>query len=114
MTNDTTLAAAARAVAESLLETPPDVLPPLPMMKTIGSPSVEHYLTNMRQYVSDLIVEARLEPDARIFDSDAGTTVMFGSQDAAPYGWLPIIDERSGITLVGVRDLAIGTDIVFV
>lgn len=72
MTNDTTLAAAARAVAESLLETPPDVLPPLPMMKTIGSPSVEHYLTNMRQYVSDLIVEARLEPDARILDIGSG------------------------------------------
>ncbi|WP_144186264.1 hypothetical protein [Elioraea rosea] len=53
-------------------------------------------------------------PDARIFDSDAGTTVMFGGQDAEPWGWVPIIDERSGITLVGVRDLAVGTDIVFV
>lgn len=51
-------------------------------------------------------------PDARIFDSDAGTTVMFGSQEAEPWGWAPIIDERSGITLVGVRDPAIGTDIL--
>ncbi len=52
--------------------------------------------------------------EARIFDSDSGTTVMFGYLAPGPSGWVPYFDERSGITLVDVRNLVIGTDIVFV
>jgi hypothetical protein len=52
--------------------------------------------------------------EARIFDSDSGTTVMFGYMTLGPSGWVPYFDERSGITLVDVRDPVIGTDIVFV
>lgn len=70
--SDQDLQEAGRAAAQSLVDVPPTVLPPLPMMKTIGSPSLEHYLTNMRHYVSDLIVEARLQPDARLLDIGSG------------------------------------------
>ncbi|WP_291298041.1 hypothetical protein [Elioraea sp.] len=56
-----------------------------------------------------LVLEAAA--DARIFETEDGTVVLFDSPYNPPYD--PPIDERNGITLVGVRDLAIGTDIIF-
>ncbi len=63
---------AARGVAQSLVDTPPDDLPPLPMMQTIGSPTVDHFLMNMRIYAQDLVTEAGLRPDARVLDIGSG------------------------------------------
>ena len=70
--SDVAFEEAGHAVEQSLLDAPPAVLPPLSMMNTIGSPTEEHYLSNMRHYVSDLIAEARLTPDARILDIGSG------------------------------------------
>ncbi len=64
--------AAADAVKQSLLVEPPTVLPPLAMMRTIGSKTEEHYLTNMRAYVHDLILQADLRPTSRILDIGSG------------------------------------------
>ncbi len=63
---------AASAVRQSLLNEPPQTLPPLPMMQTIGSQSEQHYLINMREYVADLITEAALRPTSRILDIGSG------------------------------------------
>lgn len=66
------LATTANAVRQSLVDDPPAVLPPGPMMQTIGSPNEEHYLTNMREYVYDLIVKAALRPNSRMLDIGSG------------------------------------------
>jgi cyclopropane fatty-acyl-phospholipid synthase-like methyltransferase len=71
--SDEALQEAGRAAAQSLVDDPPTVLPPLAMMKTIGSPTVDHYLHNMQLYVADLIAEARLQTDARILDIGSGS-----------------------------------------
>jgi cyclopropane fatty-acyl-phospholipid synthase-like methyltransferase len=71
-THQTAFTRGAESAQQSLIDHPPTVLPPLSMMNTIGSPSEEHYLTNMRQYVGDLITEARLAPDARVLDIGSG------------------------------------------
>lgn len=63
---------AADAVRQSLAGDPPKTLPPLPMMKTIGSPTEQHYLTNMREYVGDLITQAELLPSSHILDIGSG------------------------------------------
>jgi|CXWL01.1.fsa_nt_gi cyclopropane fatty-acyl-phospholipid synthase-like methyltransferase len=63
---------AADALRQSLLNEPPQPLPPLPMMRTIGSPSEQHYLVNMRNYVADLIAEALLHPSSHILDIGSG------------------------------------------
>jgi SAM-dependent methyltransferase len=63
----------ADAVRDSLLADPPRVLPPLAMMKTIGSRTEEHYLTNMRAYVHDLILQAKLASSSRILDIGSGS-----------------------------------------
>jgi cyclopropane fatty-acyl-phospholipid synthase-like methyltransferase len=57
---------------DSLLRHPPTDLPPLSMMRTIGSRTEEHYLTNMRAYVHDLILQAELRPSSRILDIGSG------------------------------------------
>lgn len=62
----------AAAVRQSLLDNPPQVLPPLPMMRTIGSQTEQHYLVNMREYVADLIVQAELTPSGHILDIGSG------------------------------------------
>ncbi len=67
-----TLLDAAAAIRQSLVSHPPTLLPPLAMMQTIGSPSQQHYLTNMREYVGDLITEAHLRPSSHILDIGSG------------------------------------------
>ena len=71
-TTDISPTLSADAVRDSLLAVPPTVLPPLEMMKTIGSKSQEHYLTNMRAYVHDLVLQAQLTPSSRILDIGCG------------------------------------------
>ena len=95
---DITLEDAARAVAQSLVDVPPDDLPPLPMMQTIGSPTVDHFLMNMQIYVQDLITEARLAPDARILDIGSGcgriaTALTRYLSPQASYTGLDVWDE---------------------
>lgn len=92
--SDETLEEMGRAAAQSLVDAPPEVLPPLPMMKTIGSPSVEHYLNNMRLYVHDLVVQARLGPQARILDigSGCGRIATAFTRHLAPEGSYTGID----------------------
>ena len=62
----------ARGVVASLVADPPTVLPPMPMMKTIGSPSVEHYLTNMQRYVGDIIEQTGLPAHGAVLDIGSG------------------------------------------
>jgi SAM-dependent methyltransferase len=59
-------------VRDSLVTAPPTDLPPLAMMRTIGSKTADHYLTNMRAYVHDLILQAELRPSGRILDIGSG------------------------------------------
>lgn len=63
---------AADQTRDALLAHPPTDLPPLDMMRTIGSRTTEHYLTNMRAYVHDLILQAELRPSSRILDIGSG------------------------------------------
>jgi cyclopropane fatty-acyl-phospholipid synthase-like methyltransferase len=42
------------------------------MMRTIGSRTVDHYLTNMRAYAHDLILQAELRPSSRVLDIGCG------------------------------------------
>jgi SAM-dependent methyltransferase len=63
---------AAEAVVRSLLTHPPTVLPPVEMMGRVGSPDEPDYLLNIRDYVGDLIAQAKLTPDSRILDIGCG------------------------------------------
>jgi SAM-dependent methyltransferase len=64
--------AAANRVRHSLLSDPPQVLPTLPMMITIGSRTKEHYLTNMREYTTDIIARTKLLPGGHVLDLGCG------------------------------------------
>ena len=64
--------AAAKRMRASLLADAPRPLPPLRMMRFIGSNSREHYLLNIREYVADLILNARLTPTSRVLDIGCG------------------------------------------
>jgi cyclopropane fatty-acyl-phospholipid synthase-like methyltransferase len=63
---------AAEAVRQSLVNDPPRTLPPLAMMRTIGSQTERHYLDNMRDYVGDIIVQAALQPSSHVMDIGSG------------------------------------------
>jgi SAM-dependent methyltransferase len=63
---------AANRVRHSLLVDPPQVLPTLPMMTTIGSRTKEHYLANMREYTHDIITRTRLLPTGHVLDIGCG------------------------------------------
>ena len=66
------LIAAAGAARDSLINHPPTLLPPLSMMRTIGSQTQDHYLANMREYMYDLVVQAKLGPGSRVLDIGSG------------------------------------------
>jgi cyclopropane fatty-acyl-phospholipid synthase-like methyltransferase len=64
--------AAAKRMRASLLAEPPRPLPPLRMMRFIGSNSRDHYLLNIREYVADLIGQAKLTPASHVLDIGCG------------------------------------------
>ena len=62
----------ADTLTELLKAAPPQVMPPLAMMKTIGSPTAQHYMNTLVEYAGELVWKCGINHDSNILDIGCG------------------------------------------